>query len=115
MPAIAYCLWSQLQLLSVLGTLGCFVLGLMWWTLCEYYLHRFFFHAEDYWLPNFPPIFAFHFLLHGVHHAYPMDRMRLVFPPFPGYFVHFFFVITPMSWVFPSNMIYGAAAGEVFG
>lgn len=35
------------------------------------------FHAdvESYW-----PI-TFHFAFHGVHHKWPMDGMRLVFPP----------------------------------
>ena len=44
-----------------------------------------------------------------------MDRLRLVFPPLPGYAVHYFLIITPMSWVVPSNILYGVAAGELFG
>jgi 4-hydroxysphinganine ceramide fatty acyl 2-hydroxylase len=87
----------------------------LWWTLAEYYLHRFFFHSEDYWLPNIPRIFAYHFMLHGIHHAFPMDRMRLVFPPLPGYVVHYVFIIIPMSWVIPENILYGMVAGELIG
>jgi 4-hydroxysphinganine ceramide fatty acyl 2-hydroxylase len=49
----------------------------------EYFLHRFLFHSEDKWLPgskgNFPIVA--HFMFHGIHHAFPMDKLRLVFPP----------------------------------
>jgi 4-hydroxysphinganine ceramide fatty acyl 2-hydroxylase len=98
-----------------LESFGTFGLGILWWTFAEYYLHRFFFHCEDYWLPNYPRIFAFHFMLHGIHHAFPMDRLRLVFPPVPGCAVHYFFIITPMSWVLPANILYGVVAGELIG
>lgn len=100
-PIIAYCFWRQIETLSLTSSFGCVFLGMLWWTFAEYYLHRFVFHSEDYWLPNIPRIFAFHFMLHGIHHAFPMDRLRLVFPPVPGYAVHFFLIITPMSYVVP--------------
>lgn len=44
-----------------------------------------------------------------------MDRMRLVFPPLPGYVVHYVFIIIPMSWVIPENILYGMVAGELIG
>ena len=91
------------------------LLGFLWWTLSEYYLHRFFFHSEDSWLPNHPKVLAFHFMLHGIHHAFPMDRLKLVFPPLPGFAVHFFLVIIPMSYIVPKPYIYSVAAGELFG
>ncbi|CAG9313403.1 unnamed protein product [Blepharisma stoltei] len=56
-----------------------FLLGIAWWTLFEYSLHRFIFHSEPY-LPDNPYWIVFHFLSHGIHHAYPMDNLRLVFP-----------------------------------
>ena len=82
-PMVAYylmespCSWIMNGLLVFLG--------LFIWTLTEYVLHRFFFHAEDYWLPKNPKIFAYHFLIHGIHHAFPMDKFRLVFPVLPAY------------------------------
>lgn len=54
-----------------------FVVGILITTLLEYCLHRFVFHRE----------FAGekgrlrHFLLHGYHHEFPNDPMRLVLPP----------------------------------
>lgn len=46
-------------------------LGVFVWTLAEYLLHRFLFHSEDYWLPKHRYIFPMHFLMHGIHHAFP--------------------------------------------
>eukprot|EP00347_Sterkiella_histriomuscorum_P018373 403345748 len=68
-------------------TLAMVFAGIFAWTFTEYILHRFFFHSEDYWLPNHPMVLAHHFMLHGIHHAFPMDRYRLVFPVLPGYLI----------------------------
>lgn len=56
------------------------VIGLCAWTLIEYCMHRFIFHI-DYFLPDNQLAFTVHFLMHGVHHYLPMDRLRLVMPP----------------------------------
>mmetsp|Transcript_17496 Transcript_17496/g.37805 ORF Transcript_17496/g.37805 Transcript_17496/m.37805 type:complete len:274 (-) Transcript_17496:530-1351(-) len=54
--------------------------GVVAWQLLEYVIHRFVFHAhpKSYWG------ITFHFLFHGCHHKYPMDGLRLVFPPVPA-------------------------------
>ncbi len=57
----------------ILLTLG----GLALWTLTEYWLHRLLFH----WEPKFRYGDRLHFIIHGVHHEHPNDRMRLVMPP----------------------------------
>jgi len=51
--------------------------GLLAWSLVEYALHRFVFHARptSYWG------ITLHFSFHGCHHKHPSDRLRLVFPP----------------------------------
>jgi dihydroceramide fatty acyl 2-hydroxylase len=51
--------------------------GLLLWTLSEYWLHRKIFH----WDPDHPIGHRLHFIIHGVHHDHPNDRMRLVMPP----------------------------------
>jgi dihydroceramide fatty acyl 2-hydroxylase len=51
--------------------------GLVLWTLSEYWLHRKVFH----WDPDHPIGHRLHFVIHGVHHDHPNDRMRLVMPP----------------------------------
>lgn len=44
--------------------------GVAFWTLTEYLIHRFIFHSEEY-LPEGKGWFLAHFLLHGIHHAFP--------------------------------------------
>jgi len=51
--------------------------GLLLWTPAEYLLHRFLFHFT----PRTPRQKRVSFLFHGVHHAQPMVKTRLVMPP----------------------------------
>jgi dihydroceramide fatty acyl 2-hydroxylase len=51
--------------------------GLALWTLSEYWLHRKFFH----WEPDNAFGRRMHFIIHGVHHDHPNDKLRLVMPP----------------------------------
>ena len=46
-------------------------LGIFMWSFAEYILHRFVFHGEEYWLPPNRFAYCFHFLAHGIHHAFP--------------------------------------------
>lgn len=65
---------------AFLSTMGCFFAGNIIWTILEYTLHRFLFHVDHY-LPEANWAMLLHFLLHGIHHYLPMDRLRLVMPP----------------------------------
>ena len=51
--------------------------GLALWTFSEYWLHRKVFH----WDPDHPIGHRLHFIIHGVHHDHPNDKLRLVMPP----------------------------------
>ncbi len=55
----------------------CLMVGLILWTLTEYGLHRFVFHFKprNQWQERLV------FLFHGIHHAQPMVKSRLVMPP----------------------------------
>lgn len=68
---------------------GLFVLGMLLWSLIEYFIHRFLFHmkppSDSYYL------ITLHFILHGQHHKAPFDESRLVFPPAPASLVIAFF------------------------
>ena len=55
----------------------CFVLGIFLWTLAEYVGHRFLFHYD----PKGERMQAIFFTFHGVHHAQPQLKTRLVMPP----------------------------------
>jgi dihydroceramide fatty acyl 2-hydroxylase len=52
------------------------LLGLFLWTFAEYTLHRFLFHYK----PKTPRQQRIFFLFHGVHHAQPQVKTRLVMP-----------------------------------
>ena len=51
--------------------------GVAIWTLSEYWLHRKLFH----WEPDNAIGRRMHFIIHGVHHDHPNDKLRLVMPP----------------------------------
>ncbi len=53
--------------------LSFYLLGIFIWTFCEYFLHRFFFHYDEK-LPDNSVVILIHFLFHGIHHAFPMDK-----------------------------------------
>jgi 4-hydroxysphinganine ceramide fatty acyl 2-hydroxylase len=68
-PFLIY--YFYLNELDVISTIFYFLLGAMNWTLLEYLIHRFVFHGEDVWLPENNTAYVAHFLLHGIHHAFP--------------------------------------------
>jgi dihydroceramide fatty acyl 2-hydroxylase len=84
-PVIVYVpvILAMIGYSSMLFSPGVIALGVMigyvLWTLTEYLGHRFLFHTV------FPLPFGlgprFQFLIHGVHHIYPSDPLRLVMPP----------------------------------
>jgi sterol desaturase/sphingolipid hydroxylase (fatty acid hydroxylase superfamily) len=74
-------LWTGYRGWSLLGQpvtwLTLFAGGLMIWTFMEYVLHRFVFHLA----PQNALGKRLIWILHGVHHDWPNDKLRLVFPP----------------------------------
>jgi len=53
------------------------LLGWFVWTFAEYTMHRFIFHFH----PKTEKLKRMFFMVHGVHHAQPLCRTRLVMPP----------------------------------
>jgi len=78
-PVIAYFSYISFATynFSVLKFLLFLVAGFFLWSLIEYLFHRFVFH----YYPKSKLGRKLHFMMHGVHHAYPNDSMRLVMPP----------------------------------
>jgi 4-hydroxysphinganine ceramide fatty acyl 2-hydroxylase len=112
-PAIVFALYVALwrRELSILAVAGLFLLGVFFWTLIEYVIHRYAFHHQ----PKTQMGKQFHFIVHGVHHDYPNDAKRLVMPPvisiplaflFYGLFWLLFGGAAPAIWA-------GLAAGYV--
>lgn len=79
-PRLPIHLLAQLSSDVFFKTMTCFFIGNIIWTILEYTLHRFLFHIDEL-LPDKPVFILLHFLMHGVHHYLPMDRLRLVMPP----------------------------------
>jgi len=99
--------WTQSN--AVMATTMCFLTGNVIWTILEYTLHRFLFHI-DYYLPDHPAALTLHFLLHGIHHNIPMDRLRLVMPA--TLFAALQFPFTQLAYkLFPNWMANGIISG----
>jgi sterol desaturase/sphingolipid hydroxylase (fatty acid hydroxylase superfamily) len=69
-----------LQRLSLLSFATYFICGWLFWTLCEYWIHRYVYHVKTenkVWL-------KIQHMGHGIHHQYPKDPTRLAMPPLPA-------------------------------
>ncbi|RKF60956.1 Ceramide very long chain fatty acid hydroxylase SCS7 [Erysiphe neolycopersici] len=81
LPLVMYGLYiARPGLSSTAVEVSYWAFGLFLWTLVEYFLHRFLFHLDRF-LPDNRVALTLHFLLHGIHHYLPMDKLRLVMPP----------------------------------
>lgn len=79
LPIAVYFTWSTAAKLdgqNVWLIPAAFLIGLFLWTISEYLLHRFLFHFK----PRTPRQERLSFLFHGVHHAQPQCKTRLVMP-----------------------------------
>jgi sterol desaturase/sphingolipid hydroxylase (fatty acid hydroxylase superfamily) len=95
-PFIAYGLYAGVRGAGALATIGMFLGGWLVWTLIEYILHRFLFHMSAH-----TPEQKFRaFMVHGYHHEFANDKMRLVAPPL-------------MSW--PIAIVVGTLYHYLFG
>jgi len=91
-------------------TMMCFFFGNFFWTVLEYSMHRFLFHVDDH-LPDAGWALTLHFLLHGVHHYLPCDRLRLVMPPTLFAALSYPFTVLAHK-LFPNWMANGIIAGS---
>lgn len=113
LPCIAAGATVSAQHIGAFNWAICFAAGLFIWTFVEYALHRFLFHVDNY-LPDHPIALTLHFLLHGVHHYLPMDRLRLVMPP------TLFVALASPFWqlakaLFPYYTAMGVFSGGILG
>jgi sterol desaturase/sphingolipid hydroxylase (fatty acid hydroxylase superfamily) len=78
-PVIAGCIYFSVRDTDTTLAAGVamFGLGFLLWTLLEYVLHRYLFHLAP--EPTFESKLK-QFMVHGYHHEFPNDRMRLVAP-----------------------------------
>lgn len=110
-PIFCYKFFLAFETLDLKEVLLMIAIGVVVWTFLEYTLHRFLFHLEI-WMPDNSYFIAFHYIIHGVHHAFPMDRHRLVFPPVLAlviYYVLYYLI----GLIIPETHIHGLAAGAI--
>ncbi|MCS6930006.1 MAG: sterol desaturase family protein [Saprospiraceae bacterium] len=107
LPVVGCCIWFSERHWS---SVGLFLGGLLVWTLTEYILHRFVFH----WVLPGRWGARIHFIIHGIHHDYPNDRLRLVMPPAVSIPLAFLF-FSGYRWLLGTPTVYPFFAGLVFG
>jgi sterol desaturase/sphingolipid hydroxylase (fatty acid hydroxylase superfamily) len=77
-PVIGWASYQSFAVgVGVLAFAGLFLAGALHWSLMEYWLHRMLFHFEA----SSPLGKRLIWIFHGVHHDWPNDKLRLVFPP----------------------------------
>ncbi len=77
LPIIVFFIWKSFAIGTPAGVfLVLFLSGLVFWTLFEYFMHRYVFHFT----PKGKLQERISFIFHGVHHQYPNDKKRLVMP-----------------------------------
>jgi len=123
-PIIPLIMWAPVSLYffyqayffsknSILVLLPVFSIGLLFWTLTEYVIHRYVFHFES----EKPLIKRMIYLFHGIHHDDPDDATRLVMPPVPAILImslliYIFYIFVPKDYfyAFTGSFIVGYLA-----
>ena len=81
-PLLSYCMYYGYKnySLTLLQSTSIFFGAMLFWTLFEYFAHRYLFH----WATENPKFQRIVYIFHGNHHHYPRDRQRLFMPPVPS-------------------------------
>ena len=77
LPVVVAMEWLGTDSFGILALVLLTLAGVAVWTLTEYWLHRLVFH----WEPDNAFGHRMHFIIHGIHHDHPNDKLRLVMPP----------------------------------
>jgi len=104
LPAIVALLVIGLGRVGTFAAIAYAVGGYVFWTLTEYWMHRVVFHFE----PEDGIGAKLHWIIHGVHHDHPNDRMRLVMPPSVSVPLAILFLL--LFW-----LVLGSVAAPAFG
>lgn len=86
-----------------------FAIGFLTWTLAEYILHRFIYHK----IKDASYDTGFHYMFHGIHHAYPNDKSKTVLPPLPSiviasiFFGLFYLMLKENAFAFSPGFVLG--------
>src|SRR3970040_1127306 len=98
-------IFHELKLILMFAIL---LLGILFFTLAEYLIHRFVFHSGDYTNEQ-----EWQFKMHGIHHATPSDKQRLAMPlPLSITLAALFFSI---FWLVMGNYVFFFFPGFLLG
>ena len=109
-PIIIFFIWRSFAIGTPFSvSVILFLCGFAFWTLFEYFFHRYVFH--------FTPKGDFQkrisFLFHGVHHQYPNDKKRLVMPITLSLAVAV--LLLSLTWVLFGDWTWAYSAGFTTG
>ncbi|MDZ7648353.1 MAG: sterol desaturase family protein [Cytophagales bacterium] len=101
--------YLALQRVSVVPFVILFVLGWVFWTFAEYWIHRYVYHVktDKRWL------LKIQHAGHGIHHQYPKDPTRLAMPPLPAliliavFFGFFWLILRKLCHCFLPGFLFG--------
>lgn len=94
---------------SALEITGLFFIGFFTFTLVEYLMHRYLYHIPT--TTEFRRKMSY--TMHGNHHDYPKDKMRLAMPPILGLVLAT--ILFLFFWIFLRDYTYGFLAGFIIG
>jgi len=102
LPLVTFGLYSGFKnpVISWHVVVGLYALGLFLWTFYEYLLHRFLFHMS---VGNTFERKLNVFMMHGYHHEFTDDKLRLVAPPLMSFPIA---VVTSTVYYFVAGPIY---------
>jgi dihydroceramide fatty acyl 2-hydroxylase len=110
LPAIGVFTYLSFAGTRTASVFGYLILGYIFWTLTEYWLHRVVFHFE----PQKGIGAKLHWMIHGVHHDHPNDPLRLVMPPSASLPLAALFALL-FEFMFPFAAACGVSAGFFAG
>lgn len=97
---------------SLLVGVVIFVGAMFFWTLFEYFYHRYINHLDEHF-PNSKLAARIAYILHGIHHEYPRDRKRLIMPPVPGLLISAILIFG--YWILLGNAMFVFMPGFMTG
>jgi sterol desaturase/sphingolipid hydroxylase (fatty acid hydroxylase superfamily) len=109
-PIILFFVWKSFAIGIPAGVfVVMFLAGLAFWTLFEYFFHRYVFHFK----PKGEFQKRISFLFHGVHHQYPNDKKRLVMPITLSLAIAV--LLLSLTWVLFGSLTWAYSAGFTTG
>lgn len=97
--------------MSASASIIAFVIGFFFFTLVEYFIHRYAYHMDE----STPFRKKMVYIMHGMHHDHPKDKARLAMPPFlsiilaAGFFLIYRLTMGEFGMPFTAGFIAGYA------